>query len=364
MMVIAYTTAFALAVYASFVFYCLGGWKRSMRKQQVQSRKEAITVVIPARNEESAIAERIHQLLPEIGEGSELIIVDDDSQDATAQAVDPFLSDPRVRYLCAEGRGKKAAISTGILAANTDVILLSDADVASCPGFIRELQEAFHPKVDMIVLPVLVKQERGLLAGTQLMDQALLTGMAMGAATQGTPLWASGAALAFRKSVFLDVQGYDGNEKVASGDDVFLLHKFKKAQKKVVVLNSSKTTVWADACSSWSALVSQRLRWGSKVWRYRDPFTLGISFVGLMRWCALPVTIMLVSIGLWWPFVLLVLTVLLDLFLARGVLRFNRLKLSAWTWMVVPVFYLFFGLFLLLASLVHTPQWKGRKITT
>jgi hypothetical protein len=217
---------------------------------------------------------------------------------------------------------------------------------------------------DMLMMPVLVDKGEGILGQLQIMDQAMLTGMAIGSAKAGLPIWASGAALAFNKSDFLELNGYEGNERWASGDDVFLLHKFKSSGKKIEVLNNSTSFVFASACKSWTDLIAQRSRWGSKALAYRDPFTLFVSFLGVARWLAIlsiALTVLISNSVVVPVFLFGLATIAADLLLLNIVLRTTRLKLPWHAQFTVPVFYLFFGLFLIIASIVHTPQWKGRK---
>ena len=179
------------------------------------------------------------------------------------------------------------------------------------------------------------------------------------------PVWASGAALAFGKKAFMDLEGFKGNENWSSGDDVFLLHKFKSASKKIAVLNSSEALVVAEACGSWKQLVEQRLRWGGKSIAYRDTLTVIITALGLLRWSALILLFVLLQMSVLVPsavWMLAILSIGTDLILARTVLHSIGLKLPLLAQLFVPVFYLFFGIFLMFASFFYQPTWKGRKV--
>lgn len=358
-------TAIVLLIYTLYVFWCLLGWRKS-RIPGAEANKAAIdiSIILPVRNEADSIEKRILQLLPEISGNSELIIVNDGSTDGTADILQRHRGNAAIKLLDVQhGTGKKAAIKSGIQVAKNELVLTTDADVQSGRGLLKEVGVAFNNEAEMLLLPVFIPNGQGLLGQAQVMDQAILSGMALGSAGMGTPVWGSGAALAFRKSAFEEVNGYIGNENTPSGDDVFLLHKFKAAGKKVIALNSPDATVLADPCRTWAELVAQRLRWGSKSKHYRDPFTLFVSALGLSRWFALPLAFILSVQGFGLLGFLAVTTILADLLLTEAVVRAHRLKLSWWARLVVPVFYLFFGLFLIVASFVHTPQWKGRKVT-
>ena len=94
----------------------------------VNSEKTAISIIIPAYNEERGIPGVIKELLS-IGEHSfefEIIVVDDGSRDMTAEAVRCF---PEVNLIQhATNRGYGAALKSGVRHAVHDIICITDAD--------------------------------------------------------------------------------------------------------------------------------------------------------------------------------------------------------------------------------------------
>ena len=97
----------------------------------------AISVVIPAYNEERGIAGTLGQVcdwLDRHGEPHEVIVVDNASTDRTADIVE---AQPRVRLLRNESnRGKGYSMRRGMLAATGELRLHCDAD---CAGSLRSL---------------------------------------------------------------------------------------------------------------------------------------------------------------------------------------------------------------------------------
>lgn len=61
--------------------------------------KELVSVIMPSYNTAKYIGETIKSVQAQTYENWELIIVDDCSTDNTDTAVEPFLSDERIRYL-------------------------------------------------------------------------------------------------------------------------------------------------------------------------------------------------------------------------------------------------------------------------
>lgn len=85
----------------------------------------------------------------ELGEW-DVLVVDDGSEDETVDIVEarpeaspgPDGSPPRLRVLCRRHAGKGAAVTAGILAAEGDVVIFTDADMATPPDQIPLLTRA------------------------------------------------------------------------------------------------------------------------------------------------------------------------------------------------------------------------------
>ena len=106
-----------------------------------------VTVVIPAYNEAEGIAavlRRVRAALPD----AELLVVDDASADATADAA--RAAGARVERHPAN-RGNGAAVKTGIRRATGDVVLLMDADGQMDPRYIPAILGGVAQGYDMVV---------------------------------------------------------------------------------------------------------------------------------------------------------------------------------------------------------------------
>lgn len=88
-----------------------------------------VSVVIPAHNEEEAIADDlfvITKAMAESGLEHEIIVVDDGSTDYTADLVRKW---PQVKLVChPTNQGTGAALKTGIRHARGDIVIMTDAD--------------------------------------------------------------------------------------------------------------------------------------------------------------------------------------------------------------------------------------------
>ena len=96
----------------------------------------SITIVIPAYNESARLGRTLDRILHFVQQeawGAEIIVVDDGSTDRTAEIVQTFAREhSSVRLLSNPGnRGKGYSVRNGVLHANGEFILFTDADLSS-----------------------------------------------------------------------------------------------------------------------------------------------------------------------------------------------------------------------------------------
>jgi GT2 family glycosyltransferase len=96
--------------------------------------RPSLSVLIVAWNSREELARTLPALLPELGEGDELIVVDNDSADGTAEAVEGLA--PAARVLrTGRNLGFAAGCNAGAAAAGGDLLIILNPDAAPLPGF-------------------------------------------------------------------------------------------------------------------------------------------------------------------------------------------------------------------------------------
>lgn len=117
------------------------------------AQAEGVTIVVPAYNEEQAIDSVLEQLLRVMNRSEllhEVIVVDDGSQDATAEVAERYEGVVVLRHK--GNRGYGAALKTGLRHARHELICITDADSSypseGIPDLIARLERG---RCDMVV---------------------------------------------------------------------------------------------------------------------------------------------------------------------------------------------------------------------
>ena len=135
----------------------------------------------------------------------EIIIVDDNSTDGTAEAFYAFKLTDNIHLISNNGKGKKEAIKTGIMKASGKLIMTTDADCrmgSSWIGTVAAFYEEHKP--DMIISPVQIESSPGFFGRFQELEFLSLQGITAGTAYGGNGTMCNGANLSFTKEAYLN----------------------------------------------------------------------------------------------------------------------------------------------------------------
>ncbi len=245
----------------------------------------AISVLIPARNEEDTILPCLHSILANNFPAHllEIIVIDDHSTDATSARV-LSLKHANIRLLdlsqhvqLSENQAfKKRAIEIAIKESRGTLIVTTDADCLIPPQWLR-LLAAFYEQENkrFIAAPVNFYGEKNLLEKFQSLDYVGMMGIT-GAGVAGRFLsMCNGANLAYEKKLFYEVGGFRGIDHVASGDDMLLMQKVARYFPDTIgFLKNVGATVLTNAKPTIQDFLSQRQRWASKSSSYTEGGTV------------------------------------------------------------------------------------------
>jgi len=202
------------------------------------SGRPVVSVIIPARNEETALGACLTSLVAQTGVRLEIIVVDDGSTDRTREIASSF---PTVRLLEAPPlpagwSGKNNAVAAGAKTAHGRWLLFTDADTIHLPGSLsRSVTDAeqqrvallsyspeqeVHGMLEKAVMPVIFAELAATYRPSQVSDPR------------------SSAAAANGQYLLVSREAYDavgGHAAVASSllEDVDLAKRVKQSPRKV-----------------------------------------------------------------------------------------------------------------------------------
>lgn len=333
------------------------------------------SIIIPFRNEEQNLPKLLTSILalnyPE--QQFECLFIDDESSDASVDIIHQYLKNSTVSYLVlqnnrASNSPKKDAITTAIHQSKFDWVITTDADCTIPKKWLSEFS-AFSTinNSKMIVGPVMyASDDFSFLEHFQILDILSLQGATIGGFGIGKPFLCNGANFAYEKSTFFELNGFDGNNTIASGDDIFLFEKFYKTYpKQVHFLKSTSAIVYTNALKTWNELINQRMRWAAKSGSYKLWFGKWIGLIVLLMNLCLILSLIMVFIDRENSTNLLTcitLKIATDTLLIRRTSYFYRGKNKKirdleFSSLVYP----FFSVFIVLKTLFGKYTWKGRK---
>lgn len=345
-------------------------WRTSVRKAERDSKVNLpISLIIPFRNESHQLQPLITELSKFLEAEVEILLVDDQSQDGSFGLAKRLTKELlNIRVIQSTGSGKKEALAFGITNARGELILTSDADCRFPKNWIEEMTRPFRDEtIQMVSGPVQVVGKKNLLTDFQRLDWASISLVNQVSNLSKNPLMCSGANLAFRKSAFENVGGYQGNLQYLSGDDEFLLKKViqEYGWESFNMLIGKETLVFTQAENSWSELIQQRARWASK-WGLHGigfhaiasllPFFFQLIWVGSFLLLQFRSWGFLVFLGIW------ILKILAEkLALGKVLSSFEihvRWRSFVYTCLIHPCYVIRVGF----ESFNSKIQWKGRNI--
>ncbi|MES2619807.1 MAG: glycosyltransferase family 2 protein, partial [Bacteroidota bacterium] len=161
---------------------------------------------------------------------------------------------------------KKKAIALGIKNAKGELIITTDGDCVSQESWIRTMVDFYIAnEFKLVTAPVMVKPALFPLQIFQQLDVINLLGITAATIRNNFPTMCNGANLMYEKKTFLDVEGFKGNHDVATGDDVFLMHKIKELHPNSIgFIKNFDACVFTKPEKGIGKFISQRIRWISK----------------------------------------------------------------------------------------------------
>ena len=253
------------------VFMISGLFKHTELEIKSYETLPSVSVVVAARNEESHIPHLINDLISQEYplDKLEVVIVNDRSNDDTAAILDDASDNYafiKVITIVQESKNmthKKNALTKGIEAAIGEVIILTDADCRVGKLWVSSMAySVMNKKSISIGFSEIDLQHESFFHRYQKID--FLSIVVANAGFSGWGLFWSGTGqnLAFHKSDFDKIGGFEKVKDRISGDDMYLVQSISKLKPAILNIDPN-SFVKTSAMGSVNDFLNQRIRWSS-----------------------------------------------------------------------------------------------------
>lgn len=234
-------------------------WERGERSPPPRDYAPAVSILVPAYNEERVIADSLRSALALDYPDYEVIVIDDGSSDRTRAVVESLMPQPRLRMICKHSNeGKAMALNDALLAANGEIVLVLDADAEPAPDCLWHIVQHFSaPRVAAVTGNPRVKNVDGFLARLQVIEfSSVVSLLRRSQRIWGRIVTVSGVVAAFRRSAVVDVGGFSGN---MATEDIELTWKLQR--RFYDIRYEAGALVWMTVPTTLRSLYRQRARW-------------------------------------------------------------------------------------------------------
>ena len=218
-----------------------------------------VSIIIPAFEEEHTIGRTIDALLQLDYPEYEIIVVNDGSQDGTAEAIRQYLPTNVVRLVDkAINEGKAMALNDALPVCRGEILLFLDSDIIAMPDILRVMVPHFAaPRTGIVTGNPRVGNRGSLLRDLQTLEfTSIISVQRRAQRIWGRILTASGAVMAVRRTALLSVGGF--SPEMAT-EDIDMTWKLQR--KFWDVRYEPRALVWMQVPPSLPELWKQRRRW-------------------------------------------------------------------------------------------------------
>ncbi|MEM6963551.1 MAG: glycosyltransferase [Bacteroidota bacterium] len=376
-----YISIFLSLAYVLIILRYLEGWK-ALPDWEIPfdfSPSTKVSILIPARNEAANIQRCMQSILSQNYPIHlfEIILIDDHSEDDTVTLVKKMnAKNIQILYLkdyVADRSSltafKKKALEIGIKKSIGELIVTTDADCVVPKNWLGYLVSFYEKKaVKFIAAPVNFYEEHSLFERFQSLDfmgMMCITGAGIHRRFMNM---CNGANLAYEKKAFYAINGFEGINQIASGDDMLLMQKMSKQfPNQIGFLKNKKATVLTRAVPDLKSFVAQRIRWGSKSGNYQEfqiIIILGFVFLFcvniLLNFLLLP---FFFSTLIWIFFFQLFTKTIIDYFFLKSMSDFFERKDLMNVFFPSQILHIIYiAVIGFLSNLKKEYHWKGRKV--
>lgn len=346
----------------------LGFWKSSNRKVNGVAKSISVTIIIPFRNEVLRWNKLLRSLefLDNSSCELKILFIDDHSSDGGAEHLKKWIlnveKDVELHSLTKGAYGKKEAINLGVSKVESEWIFTLDADSYISSNFFKSFINEMEDSMLLYLLPV-IETDKGFFLSK--IESQILFNINYSSIGFHWPLLANGAGMIFKKDTYLNLNPYQDNYDLYSGDDLFFLDKLLPNYRfNIKALRNKELIVSTAAPKNYKEMLSRAIRWSSKMNRVGLKRTI---FIGAIVFSCNISLIAIVFLHLYLSYISSLIALLfLKLMLDFVLLSLNNQNTINLRWIanafLTFIFYPFHLLIVFSYSIFNRSKWKGRTI--
>jgi cellulose synthase/poly-beta-1,6-N-acetylglucosamine synthase-like glycosyltransferase len=379
-------TLFLLVPYVVLILYFRKSWLGISEfipaRNFIENELPFVSVIIAARNEEKNIGDCIQSIMDQGYPQNkfEIIVTDDHSTDKTVSIVQAFQKE-NIRVLrladfledSVLNSYKKKSIETALQFAKGEIIVTTDADCVALRKWIETLVD-FYKEKNAVFVALLVAFKnpspkdrffKKFFKIFQVLDFMALQGITGASVHKKFLNMCNGANLAYQKKAFSEVNGFQGIDQIASGDDMLLMHKIQqKYPERIFFLKSKDIIVETKPAETIKEFMNQRIRWASKTNKYTDKKIIAVLMLVylLNAWIfILGISSFFFQKAFYLFIISIVIKIISELFFLYPVARFFNKQKLLWWFIPAQPFHILYTLIAGWLGIFGSYQWKGRK---
>ena len=267
--VIIYIGTFASVVYLLILLYLMIGIMRT--RVEVTDKQPSVSIIVAAHNESLNIAACLDSILQQSypKDKTEIIIVNDRSRDDTELIINNYIkkcNNLQVVKIDEENNtgidNKINALNQGIARSTGDIIVTTDADCIVPSNWIKRINSFFTSNTGMVVGLSPNVLTKWWLSSFLCIDALLADLIAYGSLGWGHAITCTGRNLAYRRSVYNEIDGFSGIDHLMSvDDDVFMQKIAKNTSWEIKYMMTEDSVVKSPSSENWAHFISQRKRY-------------------------------------------------------------------------------------------------------
>ena len=328
-----------------------------------------ISVIICAKNESNNLKKYLPSIAAQNYPNFEIILVDDGSDDDSLITMNDFkenfgTKEKNISVISIpkeNASGKKSALTLGIQNTSFNHLLLTDADCKpATPNWITLMSSSFVVSKSIVLGYGAYEKVGNSFLNKLIRFETLLTALQyFSYSMAGLTYMGVGRNLAYLKTEFRKIDGFNLHKNIASGDDDLFINTLANTNNTSVCFDPESFTI-SKPKLTFRAWIQQKRRHLTTAYSYKKlhQFLLGLFYLTQLLFWILPIVLILLKFNLWMIGSVMVLRFIIwYLIIAKAAKKLNEKDLVTFA----PIFeisIIFIQLYIYLRNKIATPnQW-------